>query len=229
MTRGWLALVALAACDLGIGSDPNGGPRSACAPGHARIGPTSGCFTAVAAIAIDGQTDDWSDVPEIAIAPACAAPPCDGLVPVALWIAAGSGSAGAADLLVRASFGGPPPNGAADLRVALTIAASPARPATAGSDRLVEGASDQHYEKNGYVIAPAAPPYQWAWTADGFEARIDGTWSTYQGAARVAVTVERAQGSDWIAVAPTSPADACWDWRSGSDALGSDACEVAPR
>ncbi len=230
MTRAVLALAACilgAACSLGIGSDPSS-ERSACAPGHGRLSASSGCFVAQAAITIDGTTADWAGVPAIAVAPACLAPPCDGLTPVAVSIAAGSDDA-VPDLFVQASFGAPPPRSDPSVRVVLQLAAAPAvRPATAGSDELVANASGEVFEKNGYVITRATP-YRFAWTADGFEAAIDGLWSTFQGAGFVTVAVERASGSAWVDVAPTPPLAACWGYRSGSDALPESACEQVPR
>jgi hypothetical protein len=226
VTRAAVILASLAACNLGIGSDPSAA-RSACAPGHARLSASSGCFVPQVPITIDGDIADWAGVPAIAVAPACLAPPCDGLTPVAVYIAAGSDDA-TPDLFVRASFGGAPPMSDPDLRAVMQLAASTVRPATAGSDQLIAGASGEAFAKNGYAIARVTP-YRFAWTADGFEAAIDGQWPTFQGAGEVTVTVERASGSAWIDVAPMPPLAACWGYRSGSDALPGSACEAVPK
>jgi hypothetical protein len=228
MTRA-AALALLVACDLGIGGDPNAGPRSACAPGHARLDPAGGCFTAQAAIAIDGDIADWASIASISLASKCIAPPCEGLAPATLQVAGGTATPMDSDLLVRVSFGAPPPIAAPDLRVVLDVSASPIRPATSGHDRLAALGATLDYEKTGYVITPGVAPYRWAWTADGFEAEIDGTWLTYQGAARIAIAVEHTVAGVWTPVTTTAPIDACWGWRAGSDALPVNACEAQPR
>ena len=181
-------------------------------------------------IAIDGDVSDWAALSAIPLAATCAAPPCDGLLPATAWLAAGSGADADADLFVRGSFGVAPPSGDDTLRVAVVVSASPVRPAIAGSDRLVATANELAYAKGAYAIVPAEPvPYAWRWTADGFEARFGATWLTDQGAARVAVTVERMAGSAWTPVASSAPIDACWAFRAGTDALPAGACEATPR
>lgn len=231
MTRAALALALLAACDLGLGSDPATAPRSACAPGHARAGDHGGCFVPAHAIAIDGDVDDWSALPAIPLTASCAAPPCDGLLPATAWLAAGPGDDTDADLFVRGSFGAAPPSSDDTLRVSVVVSASPLRPAVGGSDRLVATANALAYVKGAYAVAVAAPvPYGWRWTADGFESRFGAAWLFDQGAARVAITVERAgAGSAWTPVASSAPIDVCWGFRTGPDALPATACEATPR
>jgi hypothetical protein len=185
----------------------------------------AGCFVPRANIAIDAVPGDWAAVTPVSVSPVCAAPPCDGLSPVEIQIAAG----GPLDrdptfLNVRVAFLGQPPTADPDLRFALTLSASPLRPATAGVDRLIVGTEGLHYEKNGYTVnAHAAPrPYEWAFTPDGFEAAIDDLWLTYQGAGLLTVTVERKVGEQWQAVAPIDPMPVCWSWYE----FGAHTCEV---
>ena len=214
----WLVLVVLAAC-----GDPSA--LAPCLAGHSRATPTTGCYVATASIGIDGITDDWSAVPAIPVAPSCTDPPCAGLAPIELRIAAGGDGEGDADLRVLARFGAAPPT-SADLRVVWIVEASARRPGTIGIDRLVDGA---RYEKNGFVVGSSSPPWSWAWTSDGFEAAITGTWLAFQGAGRISVSVERQHGDTWLPVAPTDPLEACWGWRSDpAGTLGVHACEVTP-
>lgn len=222
MIRYACPLLVLAACDLGIGSDPNAGPHP-CSPANERT--DSGCFVPRATIAVDGGADDWAAITPVHVTAACLAPPCDGLDPVTIWIAAG----GPADqeptsIAVRVAILGAPPTNVADLRMALTLSASPQRPATAGVDRLIVGNTELHYEKNGYTVSSnvAPRPYEWAYTADGFEASIDDAWLTYQGAGLVSATVERLVGTEWQPVAPIPPLAVCWTFYQ----FGAHTCEV---
>jgi hypothetical protein len=161
-------------------------------------------------IAIDGDAGDWDDVATIPLAPACAAPPCEGLLPTAIQLAAGPPTDGDTTLFVRVAFSGPPP-ATPDLRVVLAIGASPLRPATTGSDRWYDGT---RYEKNGFAVTPTGPPYAWRWLADGFEARLDGGgWLPYQGAAQITAGVERQAADGWHAIASLDPVTVCWSWR----------------
>lgn len=204
-----LVLVAIAACNTGLGTDPNSLPAIPCLPGNVRD--ANGCFVPVASsIAIDGTTADWADVPAI---------PVTGVAATELAIA--SSGDGNADLYVR--VGGAPQLGAGD-ELAIVIAASPARLGTGGFDRVITSASAQRYEKNGIAITTDQPPAHIAFTADGLEAQISGAWLPYQGAARVSIVALRA-GND---VAASAPVDACFGWRTGSDALDPHACEVPP-
>jgi hypothetical protein len=188
-------------------------------PGHTRD--ASGCFVPVATIAIDGTTADWTDVPAIPVTSTCNDAACPALAAAAISIA--STGDGNADLYVRAVLGASPQL-APDVELALVIAASPARPGTAGSDRVILSATAQRYEKNGSAITPGAAPAQLALTGDGFEAQVSGAWLTYQGAARVSIVALRA-GAD---VARSTPVDACFGWRTGDNALPPNACEVPP-
>jgi hypothetical protein len=210
------ALVLLAACNLGIGTDPQSGPHP-CLPGNERIG--NGCFVPRAAIVVDGATDDWTTA-ELAVTSSCANAPCD-VQPLSLQLAAvGPSDADIRSLALRARFASAPP---ADVRLVAIITASPLRPATAGVDRLIVE-STVLYEKNGFAVDSPALPFAAARTPDGFEAVIDDLWLTYQGVAQVAFTAERQVGSDWQPVAPASPVTACWAFR---DSLGA-ACEALP-
>jgi hypothetical protein len=219
-----LALLGLAACNLGLGSDPNGGPQSSCLAGNVRG--DAGCFVPAAAIAIDGTTDDWADVPSIAVAPPCLDAPCSGLTPATIQVAASGQLDASADLFVTVAFDGAPPTSDPTLRAVIGLAASELQPASGGSDRLSANVAGIQYEKSGFVVgAPGLVPYHWAWTADGFEAAIDGVWLAYQGAGNLVVTIERDHGGTWEAVAPTDALTICWGWRS---ALGAHACEAQP-
>ena len=209
----------LAGCNTGLGTDPSSLPAIPCLPGHTRDG--AGCFVPVAAIAIDGTTADWSDVPPIAVTSTCSEATCAGLAASEIQIA--SSGDGNADLFVRANLGGAP-SLAGDLELALVVAASPARLGTAGSDRIVMSASAPRYEKNGVAIAPSSPPAQISATPDGFEAQVTGAWLPYQGAARISIVALRA-GNE---VAASKPVDACFGWRTGDNALDPHACEVPP-
>jgi hypothetical protein len=214
-----LVLVALAACDTGLGTDPSSLPAIPCLPGHARD--ANGCFVAVATIAIDGTTGDWADVPAIPVTSTCTGGNCTGLTATELAIA--SSGDGNADLYVRAGFGGAPQL-ASGVELALVIAASPERPGTAGFDRVIFTAGAQRYEKNGAAIIPGSQPATLALTADGFEAQVTGAWLTYQGAARISVVALRG-GED---VAASTPVQACFGWRTGDNAVAPKACEVPP-
>ena len=154
-------LVVLAACDLGIGSDPNNVPAAPCLPGQLRDDPAAGCHVATAAIAIDGATGDWAAVPSVTVAPICRDAPCTGSSPIEIRVAAGGDLAMAASLRVKVAFDGPPPIADPALRVAVTLEATSLQPASAGRDRILAGASGVVYEKNGYAVASAPPlPYQ---------------------------------------------------------------------
>ena len=213
-----LGLVAIAACNTGLGTDPNSLPAIPCLPGNVRD--ANGCFVPVASsIAIDGTTADWADVPAIPVTSICKNTGCTEVAATELAIA--SSGDGNADLYVR--VGGAPQLGAGD-ELAIVIAASPARPGTGGFDRVITSASAQRYEKNGIAITTDQPPAHIAFTADGLEAQISGAWLPYQGAARVSI-VALGAGSD---VAASSPVAACFGWRTGSDAVDPHACEVPP-
>ena len=220
-------LVVLAACDLGIGSDPDRVPLAPCLPGQLRDDSAAGCHVATAAIAIDGATDDWAGVPSVTLAPACRDAPCTGSTPIGLWVAAAGASDAGASLIVKVAFDGAPPRADPALRVALTLDASSLQPASAGHDRLLAGVAGIAYEKNGYAVGSATPrPYRYAWTADGLEAAIDGAWLTFQGAATLSVAIERDHGGTWQPIAPSEPLLVCWGWRQS---LGPHACEVPLR
>ncbi len=223
-------LLGLVACDLGIGSDPEGGPQSSCLAGNTRG--DSGCFVPEATIAIDGTTDDWADVPSVAVTPPCLDAPCSGLTPTTLQLAANGELDAAADLYVDVTLDAAPPISDPTLRVVVALAASDLEPASGGSDRLSANVAGIQYEKSGFVVGVpdrlgvSLVPYHWAWTADGFEAEIDGVWlAAFQGAATLTTTIERDHGGTWEAVAPTDALTICWGWRS---ALGAHACEAQP-
>lgn len=209
-----LALVlGVAGCNLGIGSDPTRGDIAlVCAPGHARETADGPCVTKlVPAIAIDGQTTDWTDVP--------AFPIIGGTLAIAGDNVFADLPGEVSDLLLRATFEGGP----LDV-VELDLAPSPARPASGGSDRLTLDASGIHYEKNGMAVTPAKPQLVLAWTADGFEAMVPSSWLAYQGALRLELIGSRAGGD----VIHATQIDACFGFRTGYQPLPSNACEVAP-
>jgi hypothetical protein len=210
-------LLSLAACNLGIGTDPQSGPHP-CVPGNERIG--NGCFVPRAAIVVDATTDDWNAPVPVAVTSSCVDQPCD-VQPMSIQLAAlGPSDDDIRSLAVRARFASPPP---IDVRLVAIITASPLRPATAGVDRLILD-SGVRYEKNGFAVESPAQPFLAARTVDGFEAVIDDLWLTYQGAGQIAFTAERLVGSEWRAVAPAAPVTACWSFH---DSLGA-GCEALP-
>jgi len=217
----------LAACDLGIGSDPASGPPYPCQPGNVRT--AAGCFVPHVGISIDGTTADWSTVEPVTVAAQCLAPPCEGRTPVAIRFAAG----GRLDfdptvILVEVAFDGAPPQSDPTQRVALALAASPARPAIGGVDRVIVASDGVHYEKNGFEITTPVfvKPYSFAFTPAGFEAAVQDDWLPHQGAALVSATIERFDGATWLPVAPIAPPlPVCW---TSYESLGPRACEVPP-
>lgn len=198
---GWL----LAACDLGIGSDPD--PQrfvAPCVAGHSRSAPHAACVAALAPhIAIDGSAADWSAVSDFEITGGT------------LSIAGNADEDG--DLLIKATFAGGPLD-----TVAIELSPSAVRPASGGTDRISIDAAGTHYEKNGLVVTPEKPQAQLAWTPDGFEAAVLFTWLTYQGAARLQIVGTRS-GAEVI---HADAVDACFAFRTGSDALPETACEA---
>jgi hypothetical protein len=220
MTRATLTLVLLAACDLGIGSDPDVAP---CLRGNLRTG--DGCFVPRAMLALDGRTEDWAAIAAVPVDVACVTAPCAGLRPTAIQIAAGGPPDGEpGSLNVRVVMSGPPAL-LPDLRFALALTASSLRPATAGTDRLILEAAQLRYEKNGYAVGSrGTPPYGLVLTPDGFEASIDDAWLTYQGAGQLSFTAERQLEGEWRAIAPIEPMLVCWSFR---ESLGR-GCEAVP-
>jgi hypothetical protein len=214
------AVLALAGgCNLGIGSDPDDVPKP-CLPGHERT--RAGCFVPRADIAIDASLDDWLAIETIPLATTCAVPPCDGARPLSAKLAAG-GDAGFGPTVLSIAVGfDAPPIVDADRRIAIALAASPARPATGGLDRLIAASDGVHYERNGYEIRSTDAPYRLASTSTGFEAAIDDAWLPFQGAATIAITIERRDGGAWHAVASSAPITACWSWYE----FGAHTCEV---
>ncbi|HUS31167.1 MAG TPA: hypothetical protein VMZ53_21805 [Kofleriaceae bacterium] len=205
MTRLASLLVVLAACDFGIGSDPDPNPPvKECAPGHSRATNSAPCMTTMApSIRVDGQTADWTGIPELDITGA--------------RLAFASNLDEESDVLMRAVFAGGPLD-----TISIELAPSSLRPASGGSDRLTIDAAGIRYEKNDMVLTPDQPPLQLASTSDGFEARIIGSWLTYQGALRMRVVGSRGGGE----VLRGEMIDVCFGYRSGLDALPSIACEV---
>jgi hypothetical protein len=196
----------LAACDFGIGSDPDPNPvQMTSARGHTRTNDDAPCVTALApAIAIDGNANDWADVPDFEITGG--------------RIAFAGNNDEDSDFLVRAIVAGGPLD-----TVVLELAASAVRPASGGSDRITIDSTGVHYEKNGIAVTPSKPQLELAWTGDGFEAVVREQWLTYQGALRMRVVGTRA-GEEALR---GEMIDVCFGFRGGASPLPARACEVA--
>ena len=206
MKRIACSVALLAACDFGIGSDPDPNPpRIVCAPGHTRASAEAPCLTAMApSISIDGGTNDWLAVPDFEISGG--------------RIALASNNAEDSDFLVRAIFDGGPLDS-----VVLELAPSPVRPASGGSDRMTYTSTGVRYEKNNLLVTPSQPELVLAWTADGFEAVVWQRWLTYQGALRMRIVGSRG-GTE---VLRGESLDVCFGFRAGDSPLPARACEVA--
>jgi hypothetical protein len=207
MTRIVCLLLALAACDFGIGSDPDPNPAArVCAPGHTRVTNSTACMTTMApSILIDGQTEDWAAIPDFEI--------------MGARLAFASNTDELSDLLMRAVFTG----GALDT-ITIELAPSSVRPASGGTDRITFDTNGVRYEKNSVALTPKQPPLELATTSDGFEARVIGSWLTYQGALRMRLIGSRGAGE----VLRGEMVDVCFGYRSGLDVLPPTACEVTP-
>lgn len=210
-----LLAVALAACDLGIGSDPYSGiERDPCLPGHLRT-PGPACAAPPLPIVADGSTGDWAGAIEIELSPACTSPPCDGLL--AGTLAAARTPAGDLALRVRLAGGAAPVMDPAVVYL-LELAGTPEYP-VAEVDQLEASLTGVRWLKNGVsVIAPATPPpFAFAWTTDGFEVVVPTGFLPFAGAAELRPFARR----DGQAVSDPAPAArVCWVFRP----LGEDPC-----
>jgi hypothetical protein len=148
--------LALAGCDLGLGSTPP------CAPGHTHT--SDGCVLPAVHAAIDGSLSEWQGIPTLSLHGATvqvAVEACEMCTPHVLFH------------LVPADLNG---------EYVFDFATTSERPVFELDELAITRTSSQ-YLKNGYDVVPGAKPYEIAWTDDGFELAIPSAFLPFRGAA----------------------------------------------